>query len=863
MLPTPLLGTKITVPAISSNHITRERLIRLFGRCMGYKLTTVIAPAGYGKSSLVSEWVSRNQVAAGWVSLDCTDNDPHRFFNYITAALDKACPGLESRMEPFRHLLGTLSLESWLTLLINEVDGLTENILLVIDDMHLITEPSIYSGFRFLLDFMPGNLHICVISRFDIPLSLSSLRGKGHLLQVHREDLQFTREEVRSFLEKSPPRGALTEQAAELYRKTEGWITGLLLEILSIEHIVPERNVTLSTYSRDRYSMDYLETEVFQPLPEETRRFLLETSILTQLNDSLCNAVTGRTGSKGLLRHLERQNLFLIPLDPDHCWYRYHHLFSDFLANLLSRTNPEKIPVLRQRAADWLEDRGEHHEAIRHALAVRNYEQAIRMMERQVSLCLNRGEIATLIGWMEEIPQDLLLDHPELCISLALALLFVDKVDQAEALLENLEQMSDPDKLAGFSAHLYSVRSAICSLRKDTGKTIDYAQKVFKPSGSEGLFVESMINYNPHGESLLQGMFGTWGAINHTWEINRFTLESWKTERRNIYHYAQVALSECLFERNELDEAYRLAMNGIDGAEKDANPGVLVPGYLTLAKIKWAHGEKDAAFEYAEQCKEKIFRLNAKQYLSAIAAFTTRLRIRETDTEEVQRWADTCILPLDGNPDLSREYEHITLVRVLRFQNKPKVALRHLIRLQNAAERQGRLGSLIELAILQALMLHETGHVQKAFRMLARALTLAIPEGYIRIFIDEGTPMTVLLSNFMEELETPSYEGISRELRAYARLLLSLCQAGPARNLTQSPVLRETFFHPQLTRQENNVLRLMAQGLANKEIGNLLAISPETVKKHTAKVYKKLRVSSRIQAVVIYQEWYKLTYTEL
>ncbi len=420
----PLLTTKLYIPTVRANTVSRPRLLQRLEGALAARLALVSAPAGAGKSTLLSEWLRRAECLSAWVSLDVADNDPARFFAYIMAAIEEVVPG---SAEPERALLGlpqSPPLESLLTSWLNRLCGLDRPLLLVLDDYHVIEADVVHDGVSFLLDNLPPRLHLVIATRVDPPLPLAKLRARGHLLEVRGDDLRFTRSEAEVFLQQTMGLALATEEVAALEARTEGWIAGLQMAALSMQGRDDVAAFVRAFSGSHRHIFDYLLEEVLEQQPDQVQEFLLETCILERFAAPLCEAVTGRPGAQAMLEALERRNLFLVALDDERRWYRYHQLFADLLRTRLRQTRPDLEPTLSLRAAEWCEREGLIGEAMRYAVGARDIERAARLAESQVDYAYAAGQCGLLWAEASRLPLDLTARCPRLCVHAALRCLY-------------------------------------------------------------------------------------------------------------------------------------------------------------------------------------------------------------------------------------------------------------------------------------------------------------------------------------------------------------------------------------------------------------------------------------------------------
>jgi LuxR family maltose regulon positive regulatory protein len=901
VIPSPLLETKLYVPRPRRGLVTRPRLSERLNRGSESKLTLVSAPAGFGKTTLVADWLATTpERTTAWLSLDPNDNLAASFWPYLIAALRTVVPDVGATALSLLQGPQPPPIETVFATLLNELSALPNDLVLVLDDYHVVDAHEIHDEMAFLLDHLPPQIHLVITTRADPPLPLARLRARGELVEIRAADLRFTPEEAAAYLNEVMGLDLGASEVVALEARTEGWIAALQLAALSIQGRDDVAGFIAGFAGDDRYIVDYLVEEVLRRQPEEVRSFLLDTSILDRLKGPLCDAVTGQAGGRARLEALDRANLFLVPLDDRRQWYRYHQLFADVLRARLQDEQPDRVPVLHRRASEWYEHDGDRSEAIRHSMAGEDFERAADLIELAIPSMSQGRQEATLRRWLNALPDDLFEARPVLAVGWVAMRLVRGEAEGVEARLLQAERWLEPgqapDGSTGRSTDMIVVdeaafrrlpgavsvyRTALAMAHGDVTGTIAHAQRV--------LDVISADDHLERGSAegflaLAHWTRGDLEAANRWWTDAAVSLElaghvsdaigcsialadiriaqgrlheAMQAYERGITLAAQqpapslrgvpdmhVGMSELFRERNDLALATQHLLSSEDLGERAGLAQNPYRWHVAMARVREAEGDLDAALELLDEA-ERLYVSDYYPNVRPIPAMKAQIWIAQGQLSQALGWARVHGVSVKDELSYVREFDHITLARLLlagptreRGDDPAREALELLERLLRAAEAGRRTRSVIEILVLEALAHQMRGDVAAGLAPLERALTLAEPEGYVRIFADEGPPMAALLGGAAKREIAPSYV---REL---------LTAFGPAHERTP---IKQPLVEP-LSERELDVLRLLATDLAGPEIARELVVSLSTVRSHTKAIYAKLGANNRRSAVTRAEE---------
>ena len=896
-----LLATKLYLPRLQPGFLARPRLAEGLDEGLARGLVLVCAPAGFGKTALLADWARQSRRPVAWLSLDPGDNDPARFWRHVIAALERVRPGTAEQFAPLLGPPPPPAFDGLVTALINELadqPGAGEMVL-VLDDYQLIDAQPVHTSLGFLLEHRPAALRLVLTSRADPPLGLARLRGGGQLAELRAAELRFTVEEAAALLRQAVG-AALPESAvAALTARTEGWVAGLQLAGMSLRQHSDVAGFVATFSGSHRYVLDYLTEEVLEHQPDEVRSFLLETSVLERLSGGLCDAVTGRPGGQAMLERLERANLFLVPLDEVRGWWRYHQLFADLLRARLLEHQPGQAAQLHRNAAAWCEEHGLADEAVRHAVAAGEMIWAARLIERHFDAVYNlHGEAATIQRWLSAMPADLVRSRPRLLLAQAALADASGRVEAVEGLLDDADRApagaaDEPfepsagraaSMLVNVPATIALHRCYLAQLRGEAEGTVAFASRALAESGEgEWLLRSTAQGFLAVAEWLrgrlteaerafVSGIAGWRAAGQHTatawgcYQLGQVQRAQGRLDAavRTCQQAleatagpgptplpaagpAYVSLGEVAYQRNELDTALQHVTGGIALCRRFVYTASLATGLATLAWIRQATGDPAGALEAMGEAE--LAAPGPASLLNPVPAQRARLLLAHGDVAAAAAWTKQRGLSAGDEPSYPQEPEHLVLVRVLLAQGRPGSALPLLQRLHAAAAIQGRRGSEIEIQALRALTLAAAGDQDSAVATLAEALILAGPQGYVRVFTDEGAPMGALLGRLVAAQRAEQGPARGVPLGYLGRLARSFAPdtAATGPDAAQRALGARGLVEP-LSDREREVLRLLAAGKPNQEIARELVVSLHTVKKHVTHVLGKLGAANRTEA---------------
>jgi LuxR family maltose regulon positive regulatory protein len=893
----PLMVTNLRIPELHGELISRKILMDRMDLALRFPLTLVSAPAGFGKTTLLSQWAAdgrneklRDHIA--WVGLE-SDSDVLQFWRYILTALERlqpwtagsSLPLLDSSNPPINTIIKKL---------VNDIAALNDEFVLILDDYDHVNDPAIHTTLTFLINHLPPNMHLVLASRSSPPLPLARWRVNNQLYELREDELRFTPEEMAFFLNEIKRLDLSTQEITALGVRTEGWIAGLQLVALSLKDSdeTTRRQFVFEFAGSQRYILDYLVEEVLQQQPEHIRTFLLQTSVLDRLSASLCNAVTGEQDGQIVLEHLARAHLFTIPLDHEQHWYRYHHLFRDMLRHRLQQRHPDIVFELHRRAAAWHAESGRTDDAVRHACYAQKWDRVIELIEPEISTAWNRGEIRKIINWLGQLPASHLDLHPTLSLYYSRALLLGGRMDAAEQRLLESEKVlrqrvtAEPkteDRLLLWTICAFRTTIAAVTGETTAAQALGNEALSLLPPDQQDIRAHALnslgVSYYYSGDMdraaqacseavrLAQRVGNLYlamaaasyqahsleceGQLRQAMKILEQALDLSKTPGVAVQSWIPAASATCasygslLYEWNQLEESEKYLTEAIELGQRLAFGSALWYAYHMLGRIRLAQGDQKNAETMVEQAQ--MYRLTYTVPLPErlMDAEQARASLALGQLELVERWATSLQSDRTDTPMFVQEVEDMTLARFYLLQNRPEAALTLLDRLRLSAESGGRIGHLIPTLALTAVAQHAQGDTPVATDTLQTALKMAEPEGYLRTFIDAGQPMAHLLYQTLELNVLPHY--VSRLLTLFPRDH-EIKHPDYQPNAISVRANTEPILEP-LSERELEVLQWMATGASNEEIAQALIIATTTAKKHVSNIIRKFGVENRTQAV--------------
>ena len=876
-----ILSTKLYIPSFKSNMTSRPRLVEALNGGLDQKLILVSAPAGFGKTTLLSEWISTHDGSFCWLSLDQQDNKLERFLTYVITSLRSIQVEIkDEELEPLD--VGPGEKRTGLLIhLINQAAQFEKEIILVLDDYHQVSSAEIHDAVAFLLDHLPENMHLVIATRIDPALSLAQLRARGELCEIRAADLRFSIDEAIQFFSSNLDEEIEGSDVTTLTNKTEGWIAGLQMAAISLEKCVDKHSFVTAFAGNDRFIADYLLDEALHSQPAPLQTFLLQTSILDRLNPELCNAITGWTDSKDVLQTLERANLFIVPLDNQRTWYRYHHLFADLLKSHLSYIRANELQDLHLRASRVYEQNGLLSDAIQHALAANHVERIVQLTQHMAVHQMDQDELNELIEWLDRLTGEMFMQFPWLLVTRTWALFNRGKFEATETSLAEIERILahkeyEQNLVVRVRGHVAAIRSHLAEMREDPNVALQQTTQALVQLPQEDLklrafvairranclswlgdFENAIPAYRQAGElgkqagdgqlaisaisevAVMQMLTGKLRQADESiQEIEAYALKLAQKDGRRLpamgilYRH----MSNINREHLELAKAVEHARQAIGICRQWGDKESLLLAYEYLAMALFPMGNRSEAYQNLEKAIQLAGQISS-QYIESISQIRCHFLLREGRISEVEEWFQGKDLDPEDAFGYDLRNTYAIYARVLISRGKMKEALKITERLVSLVEAAGAGMYSIRYKILKAVCLWQMTRTKEAMGELAEALTLAEPEGFVHSCIIAGEMVVPVLFE-------ASRQGLHA---AFCRRLLEEFH-GQTGQAGRQPA-KTNLVVEMLSERELEVLALIAEGNSNQEIANVLILSLFTVKSHARNIYGKLGVKNRVEAV--------------
>ncbi|BFT69385.1 LuxR C-terminal-related transcriptional regulator [Paenibacillus sp. P36] len=828
-----ILSTKLHIPQMRRDDLVeRAAITELLNKGLQRKFTSITAPGGYGKTTALTQWLQQSAIPAVWISLGPQDNDLIVFWSYTIAAINSKKPQFAEAVTPFLPSLKSGAFEPFISAMIRELDSYSDELVLIWDDYHVIDLAPVQASVAYFLAYLPAHIHLYVTSRAEMPFPTARLQTTGQMVKITIQELRFQLADGIRYFQECMGLSLSGDKIADLVDRTEGWISGLYLAAISLQRSGNYTDFIRAFSGEHRSISEYLFQEVFSLQSSEVQSFLLETSIVDRISGPLCEAVTGQANCQEQLEMLEQHNLFIVSLDDHREWYRYHHLFSEFLRRLFRQRYAGQSKALHVKAAHWLEEHGFLEEAVEQLFVDGHHHEASALIEKHLQdLRVKRG---VLYRWLSGLPESCLAEKPGIQFLYVKVMVEAGQMELAQARLRQMEdKLSDPEWKEYVGTVLY-LSSAVSFYRKDMGKLDEYME-MFDRHMPEGSYIQ-MIEGNSYSINFDTQL----SFINDLHEAERY-FSKWvkRWENRQEYPFVgfyYVTYSLLLYEQNRLAEAEVYVERVLQ--TKCIQPyGLILFGAAAVAvRIYQAKGDSVKAFELLERLPSKIHSPDKSIFIRKIESEKTYLSLMNGSFDA--GWLQTSGIQYTDTAPFASIREYLHLARALMACGRENDALQLLEIMYRFVEEEDRLWDKVKVVVLQSMAFYQKEDRTSAVMKLEAALQLAEPGTYIRSFVDEGAKMAELLREYIQQRQTHASRKSASVI--YARELL-LLMSDPKNEKESSGTL--------ITKQELKILRMIDMGLSNKQIAEQLQITAETVKSHLKSMYRKLHVNSREQAL--------------
>jgi LuxR family transcriptional regulator, maltose regulon positive regulatory protein len=848
-----LLKTKYSIPKNNRYIVSRVGLHKKLDNSLNHKLTTVTAPSGYGKTAAVLEWVEKSGLAAAWFSADENDNDPSIFWQYICAALDDFSPGIIRDTEYVFSSQELLSANIHLNVIIDKMSEIDKDFILIIDDMHLITNSCIMNGLSILIDYLPARMHIIIIGRTEPGLDLTKYELKSQLLRISTKDLRFSENEITEFF-RIHNHTLKNSDVKMVERYTEGWAAALAAINMSLEENTGIQEVIAGIDNCSKSIYQYLMNEVIDAWPMDKKMFILKTAILDTLNVDLCNTITDDNNGRRFLSEMSKRNEFLELLDDKNTSYRYHQLFKDFLGRLLEQSIPGLLPELHEKAAEWYLKHGSSSDAIEHYLSGKLYDKAFTLIEQKLGPLASENAFSIGFSWINRLPEPYKDKSIKVCTFYSLYYAEQNQFELSREWVDKASHLMSASNTGEFGSHDRSiVNLTLANLLLREGKF----DKCSLPDG-----------YQPNVDNYKSIEYYDFNRADiyfyrcpvHAW-VNQIVdkdnalpdniIEDYRKIAVKNPGYITLALGERFYEKNMIKEALPYLVKALELGQSANCAGVIVPAMVNICRIRKSQGDMQGALSVLDECESRLKSINKIHWNYLIEDFKTRLYMEMRNIDMADRWISTRKPCIYGDINSVREFELIVYARILMQKNINADAEILLLRLLSYTDAGARLHSKVEILNLLAMLSYKKNDLPAAVDYIERSLSIGIVEGYIRSYIDEHEPIIGVLKQAVTIFRKRGE--ISGNITAFTKDLILKTQA----EIRMSPLMNVNTDKKtinQLTAKEKQVLELLFAANTNEEIGAKLNISLRTVKNHIGNIYSKLEVSNRAQCIKLIRE---------